>query len=186
MGGGNVLAVDDFRDNPFRKLIGKPGIASPFREGFAGLLGARVFELGMVKLIRREWTGKLVIKGLIAPKDLQEAESFGADAVILSNHGRRQLDGTISPLRVLRAALEEARDMPVMIDSGFRRGTDIVKAIALGAAFVFVGRPINYAATLDGERGVTHATTILGAQLRATRDARKSTPRGYQKRCTLR
>ena len=129
--------------------------------------GREYLTWDMMKMIRSEWAGKLVIKGLVAPEDVRDAAHLGADAVILSNHGGRQLDGTISPLRSLRAAIGEAGSMPVMIDSGFRRGTDIVKAIALGAAFVFIGRPFNYAATLGGEQGVLHATDILGAQLRA-------------------
>ncbi|WP_293196613.1 alpha-hydroxy-acid oxidizing protein [Ottowia sp.] len=72
----------------------------------------------------------------------------------MSNHGGRQLDGTVSPLRVLPAIVKASPSVPVMIDSGFRRGTDVLKALALGAAFVFIGRPFNYAAAVAGEVGV--------------------------------
>jgi L-lactate dehydrogenase (cytochrome) len=76
----------------------------------------------------------------------------GADGIIVSNHGGRQLDGTVPPLRVLPGIVQACPEVPVMIDSGFRRGTDVLKAVALGAKFVFVGRPFNYAAE-RGRRG---------------------------------
>jgi L-lactate dehydrogenase (cytochrome) len=101
------------------------------------------------------------------PADDALARQAGADGVILSNHGGRQLDGAVSPLRALPAALAEAGGMDIMIDSGFRRGTDILKALGLGARFVFVGRPFNYASALAGEAGVDHAIALLRAQLLA-------------------
>lgn len=70
-------------------------------------------------------------------------------------------------MRALRACVAIAGDLPIMIDSGFRRGTDMLKALALGAAFVFVGRPFNYAAALARDEGVRHALTLLAVQLRA-------------------
>ena len=73
------------------------------------------------------------------------------------NHGGRQLDGAVSPMRVLPAIRAAVGDLPLMIDSGFRRGTDVLKALALGADFVFVGRPFNYAATVGGHAGVRKA-----------------------------
>ncbi len=87
--------------------------------------------------------------------------------MILSNHGGRQLDGAVSPMRALPAAVQQAGDMAIMIDSGFRRGTDILKAIGLGAQFVFIGRPFNYASALAGEAGVDHVIGLLRTQLRA-------------------
>lgn len=122
---------------------------------------------GTVRFLRSVWKGRLVIKGLLSPGDVQIARVVGADGVILSNHGGRQLDGAISPMRALPAAIEEAREMPVMIDSGFRRGTDVLKAFGLGAKFVFVGRPFNYACALAGTEGVDHAINLLRVQLRA-------------------
>jgi len=87
--------------------------------------------------------------------------------VILSNHGGRQLDGAISPMRALPYAMEVAGDMSIMVDSGFRRGTDVIKALALGASLVFIGRPFNYAASIGGEAGVEHAIKLLVSEIRA-------------------
>jgi L-lactate dehydrogenase (cytochrome) len=114
-----------------------------------------------VELIRRRWNGKLVVKGLIAPADARIARESGVDGVIISNHGGRQLDGTLSALRTLPEIAAEAGAMTVMLDGGIRRGTDVIKALALGARFVFVGRPLLYAAVAGGEAGVTRALTLL-------------------------
>lgn len=115
--------------------------------------------------IRRQWKGHLVVKGILHPQDARLARDAGADGVILSNHGGRQLDGAVSPLRTLPEAVEAARGIPVMMDCGIRRGTDVLKAMALGASFVFVGRPFVYAAALAGEQGVVHAANILGTEV---------------------
>jgi L-lactate dehydrogenase (cytochrome) len=114
-----------------------------------------------VELIRRRWKGKLVVKGLIAPADARIARESGVDGVIVSNHGGRQLDGTISALRSLPDIAAEAGPMTVMMDGGIRRGTDVIKALALGAHFVFVGRPFLFAAVAAGEPGVQRAITLL-------------------------
>ena len=114
-----------------------------------------------VELIRRRWKGKLVVKGLIAPEDARIARESGVDGVMVSNHGGRQLDCTVSPLRVLPAIAAKAGRMTVMLDGGVRRGTDVLKALALGAQFVFVGRPFLFAAAVGGEEGVSHALRIL-------------------------
>ncbi|HTQ00720.1 MAG TPA: alpha-hydroxy acid oxidase [Casimicrobiaceae bacterium] len=115
--------------------------------------------------IRRRWTGKLVIKGIVHPGDAQIARERGADAIVASNHGGRQLDGTVSPLRVLPLIVDAARDMPVIYDGGIRRGTDVLKALALGARFVFVARPFNYAAAIAGDAGVRHAIALLANEI---------------------
>jgi L-lactate dehydrogenase (cytochrome) len=81
--------------------------------------------------------------------------------VIVSNHGGRQLDGTVSALRTLPEIARDAGGMTVMLDGGIRRGTDVLKALALGAQFVFVGRPFLYAAMVGGEAGVNRALTLL-------------------------
>ena len=85
----------------------------------------------------------------------------GVDGVIVSNHGGRQLDGTLSPLRTLPEIAAQASGMTVMLDSGIRRGTDVIKALALGAQFVFVGRPMLFAAVAAGEPGVARALDLL-------------------------
>jgi L-lactate dehydrogenase (cytochrome) len=114
-----------------------------------------------VELIRRRWKGKLVVKGLIAPADAWIARESGVDGVIVSNHGGRQLDHTVSALRTLPEIAAEANGMTVMLDGGIRRGTDVIKALALGAHFVFVGRPFLYAAIAGGQAGVERAITLL-------------------------
>jgi L-lactate dehydrogenase (cytochrome) len=113
------------------------------------------------RMIRRMWPGQLVIKGLLDVRDARLAVAAGADGIIVSNHGGRQLDGTVPPLRVLPQIVEACPEVPVMVDSGFRRGTDVLKALALGAKFVFIGRPFNYAASVAGEAGVRKAITLL-------------------------
>ncbi|WPB59426.1 alpha-hydroxy acid oxidase [Xylophilus sp. GOD-11R] len=118
-----------------------------------------------MRRIREQWKGKLVLKGVLHPDDAVTARDEGMDAVVLSNHGGRQLDGSVSPMRVLpavRAAVGPG--YPLLIDSGFRRGTDVLKALALGADFVLVGRPFNYAATVGGAAGVAHAAGLLARE----------------------
>lgn len=114
-----------------------------------------------VARIRRRWQGQLIIKGIMHPDDAVLAREYGADGIIVSNHGGRQLDGTVSPLRVLPAIADVAGGMVVMMDSGIRRGSDVLKALASGAHFVFVGRPFNYAAAVGGAAGVAHAIRLL-------------------------
>jgi L-lactate dehydrogenase (cytochrome) len=115
--------------------------------------------------IRRRWSGPLIVKGLLHADDVRLARKHGADGVIVSNHGGRQLDGAIGALRALPAAVEAAGNMPVMIDGGFRRGSDVLKALALGARMVFVGRPLLYAAVAAGEAGVALAIERLRAEV---------------------
>jgi L-lactate dehydrogenase (cytochrome) len=118
-----------------------------------------------LRLIRRLWPGKLVVKGILGAEDAREARDCGADGLIVSNHGGRQLDGAVSPLQALPAVVAAASDLPVMMDSGVRRGSDVLKAIALGARFVFVGRPFAYAAAVGGEAGVAHGIAILQQEI---------------------
>jgi L-lactate dehydrogenase (cytochrome) len=114
-----------------------------------------------IRMIRRMWPGKMIVKGILDVRDARLAIDTGADGIIVSNHGGRQLDGTVSPMRVLPGIVEACPEVPVMIDSGFRRGTDVLKALALGAKFVFVGRPFNYAAAIGGEAGVRKGISLL-------------------------
>ncbi|WMD21996.1 alpha-hydroxy acid oxidase [Achromobacter seleniivolatilans] len=118
-----------------------------------------------VARIRRQWPGTLIIKGILHPQDAALAQQHGADGIIVSNHGGRQLDGAISPLRALPGVVAAAGGMTVMMDSGVRRGSDVLKALALGARCVFVGRPFNYAAAVGGEAGVSHAIALLRAEV---------------------
>jgi len=114
-----------------------------------------------VEAIRKKWKGNLVIKGLMSPDDAFIARDLGADAVILSNHGGRQLDYTVPPLHTLPEIAAAKGDMKVIIDSGIRRGTDVLKALALGADFVFLGRPFLYGSVIGAQAGIEHAMHIL-------------------------
>lgn len=118
-----------------------------------------------VEAIRRRWRGNLVIKGIVSPTDARRARDCGADGVILSNHGGRQLDCTVAPLDTLPQIAAEKGQMKVMIDSGIRRGTDVLKAMSLGADFVFLGRPFLYATVIGGAATVSHAIDLLGNEI---------------------
>src|SRR6266702_2974328 len=118
-----------------------------------------------VELIRKRWKGKLVVKGLVSPADARIARESGVDGVMLSNHGGRQLDYTMSGLRTLPEIAAEATGLTIMVDGGIRRGTDVIKALALGAHFVWIGRPFLYAAIAGGEPGVQRAIALLHAEI---------------------
>jgi L-lactate dehydrogenase (cytochrome) len=123
------------------------------------------FSWQHLALIRSLWSGKLVVKGLLSAEDARIAAGHGVDGVIVSNHGGRQLDGAVAPLRVLPEIAAAAGSMTVMMDSGVRRGTDVLKALALGAQFVFVGRPFLFANAVAGEAGVRHAVKLLREEI---------------------
>lgn len=114
-----------------------------------------------IALIRKKWQGPLVVKGLLSVEDTRRARNIGVDGVIVSSHGGRQLDHAVAPLRVLPRIKAEVPDLTIMVDGGIRRGTEVLKALALGAAAVFVGRPYIYAAAIAGVAGVTHASKLL-------------------------
>jgi L-lactate dehydrogenase (cytochrome) len=118
-----------------------------------------------VREIRARWKGPMVIKGILHPGDAALARQYGMDGVIVSNHGGRQLDGVVPPLRMLPQILDQFKDGPVMLDSGVRRGTDVLKALALGARCVFLGRSFNYAAAVGGPAGVDHAISLLSQEI---------------------
>jgi len=117
------------------------------------------------EISRLAWGVWRALKGILSPDDAVLAKKTGADGVIVSNHGGRQLDGAVSALRVLASIVRETGDMPVMMDGGVRRGSDVIKALALGARCVFVGRPFNYAAPVGGEGGVLHAIDLLRSEI---------------------
>ncbi|GHC16715.1 alpha-hydroxy acid oxidase [Aidingimonas halophila] len=151
----------------FENNAAERGAAIVSRHVARDFSGREHLDWGELRRIRRQWQGRLIIKGVLHPDDVATARDHGADGVILSNHGGRQLDGAISPMRVLPQAVDTAGDMAVMIDSGFRRGTDVIKALALGAQCAFVGRPFNYAAAIGGEAGVDYAIRMLMSEIRA-------------------
>jgi L-lactate dehydrogenase (cytochrome) len=117
--------------------------------------------------IRGLWQGPLIVKGLVSESDAARAAEVGVDAVVLSNHGGRQLDQVVVPLQMLPAVRDRVGDkIAVFVDSGIRRGSDIAVALALGADAVLIGRPYLYGLGAAGERGVAASISMLGAELR--------------------
>lgn len=118
-----------------------------------------------VARMRDKWNGKLVLKGVLHEDDAAQAYATGVDGLIVSNHGGRQLDGAPPTLAVLPSVVRAAGNIPVMVDGGFRRGTDVLKAVALGAKAVFVGRPMLYGLAVAGQAGVARALEIVRSEL---------------------
>ncbi|TMJ82870.1 MAG: alpha-hydroxy-acid oxidizing protein, partial [Alphaproteobacteria bacterium] len=116
--------------------------------------------------IRDRWPRKLIIKGLLSVEDIARAAEIGADAVAVSNHGGRQLDWSIAPIDILPAAREAVgRRIAILVDGGMRRGTDIIKALALGADAVLIGRAALYGVAAAGALGAKRALDILREEL---------------------
>ena len=116
--------------------------------------------------IRAMWKGKLIMKGVLTAQDAQRAVDEGTDGIIVSNHGGRQLDGSIPPLLALPEIVRACPTVPVMMDSGIRRGSDAMKALGLGAKMVFIGRPFGYAAAVGGEPGVQRAIELFATEVK--------------------
>jgi L-lactate dehydrogenase (cytochrome) len=120
-----------------------------------------------VEWVREQWKGPLVIKGVLDPEDATAAANSGADAIVVSNHGGRQLDGVSSTARALpRIAEAVGGRMPVLVDGGVRSGLDVVRMLALGANFVLLGRAWAYALAARGESGVAHVLKLIDAEMR--------------------
>ncbi|KAA2214137.1 alpha-hydroxy-acid oxidizing protein [Pseudoroseomonas oryzae] len=163
-------------DTMFRTLRhhGMPHFENSFAERGAPIIARNVerdfgardhLNWSHIAQIRRQWKGHLVVKGILHGEDARRAAAEGVDGVIVSNHGGRQLDGAISALRALAEVRAVAGGMAVMMDGGVRRGADVLKALALGADFVFAGRPFLYAAAVAGEAGVRHGIDILAQEV---------------------
>ncbi|MGN6501148.1 MAG: alpha-hydroxy acid oxidase, partial [Tsuneonella sp.] len=119
-----------------------------------------------VEWLRGQWRGKLVIKGATQPDECERAVACGVDAIMLSNHGGRQLDGTGSPLDYLPRVRDRVQDTAqLIVDGGVRRGTDVLKAIALGANGCSIGRPYLYGLAAAGEAGVAHVLDIFRSEI---------------------
>jgi len=116
--------------------------------------------------IRDAWGGKLVLKGLLRPEEALRAETIGADAIVVSNHGGRQFDAAPAAIEALPAVAEAVSGrVPILFDSGIRGGLDIMRAIALGADFCLLGRGFVWAVAALGHPGARHAHDILRADL---------------------
>lgn len=157
-------------------LTGDPISFANIRAEFAGEaasvmdFAAKQFDSSVdwanVQWLRERWGGRLVIKGVLSPDDATCARAAGADAVVVSNHGGRQLDQTVAPLDALASIRRAVGDeFEVLLDSGVRRGTDIAIALASGADAVLIGRPYLYGLGAGGEYGVDRAIDILGTEL---------------------
>ena len=115
-----------------------------------------------IRVLRKLWPGVLMVKGILHSEDAVLAAECGADAVIVSNHGGRMLDSSMAPIEVLPEILDAVgKRITVMVDSGVRRGADVVKALALGAQAVLIGRATLYGVAAGGEAGAARAITIL-------------------------
>ncbi len=122
-----------------------------------------------VARIRDQWGGKLILKGINDPEDARIAADFGADAIIVSNHGGRQLDGTVSSIRMLPSIVRAVGDkVEVHLDGGIRSGQDVFKALALGAKSTYIGRSFVYGLGAMGQAGVTRALEVIQKELDIT------------------
>ncbi|WP_343528420.1 FMN-dependent L-lactate dehydrogenase LldD [Sphingomonas sp.] len=160
-------------------LCGRPhdlGNISAYRgaptalEDYIGWLGAN-FDPSIawrdLEWIRDFWKGSMVIKGILDPDDARDAVRFGADGIIVSNHGGRQLDGVLSSAHALPAIADAiGGTLKILADSGIRSGLDVVRMLALGADAVMIGRAFIYALAADGEAGVAHLLSLFAAEMR--------------------
>lgn len=160
-------------------LLGRPhdlGNISAYRgsptglQDYMGYLGAN-FDPSIswkdLEWIRAFWKGPMVIKGILDPEDAQDAVRFGADGIIVSNHGGRQLDGVLSSARALPAIADAVKgQIKILADSGIRNGLDVVRALALGADCAMIGRAYIYALAAAGEAGVKHLLELLEKEMR--------------------
>ncbi len=119
-----------------------------------------------VAQLRAQWTGPLLLKGILHPDDARRALDFGVDGLIVSNHGGRQLDGAVSAVEALPAIVAAVEDrIPLLLDGGIRRGADVVKALALGARAVLIARPQLWGLAVAGEAGVAQVLAIYRAEI---------------------
>lgn len=120
-----------------------------------------------LEFIRSQWKGPLILKGLLDPEDARRAADLGADGIVVSNHGGRQLDGALSSARALPPITDAVGDrLTILADGGVRSGLDVLRLIALGARGVMIGRPWAYALAARGQAGVEHMLQLIEAELR--------------------
>jgi L-lactate dehydrogenase (cytochrome) len=117
--------------------------------------------------IRDAWEGPMIIKGVLDPQDARDAMAFGADGIVVSNHGGRQLDGVLSSARALPAIADTVQgDLKILVDSGIRNGLDVARALALGADAVMLGRAFIYALAACGQAGVGDLLDLFEKEMR--------------------
>ncbi|EXI03654.1 L-lactate dehydrogenase [Acinetobacter baumannii 457946] len=148
------------------KYLGKPtGL-----EDYIGWVGSN-FDSSIswkdLEWIREFWDGPMVIKGILDPEDAKDAVRFGADGIVVSNHGGRQLDGVMSSARALPAIADAVKgDLAILADSGIRNGLDVVRMLALGADTVLLGRAFVYALAAAGGQGVSNLLDLIDKEMR--------------------
>lgn len=153
-----------FMEN-YRKYAPPGTSARELTSFYAGQIPT-IHSWGLIEKIRREWSGTLVLKGIMHPDDASQALRAGVDGIIVSNHGGRQLDRAAAPIDLLPGVVDAVGErMTVMLDSGIRRGADIATALCLGARFTFVGRAPAYGVAAGGTAGALKALSILRSEL---------------------
>jgi L-lactate dehydrogenase (cytochrome) len=124
-------------------------------------------DMDKIAAIRDQWKGKLVLKGIVSEPDMEKAIALGADGIIVSNHGGRQIDAGESSIKSLNRLTARYRDkMTIMMDGGVRSGPDIARAMACGSKFTFMGRPFMYGAAALGNQGGDHTIAMFKAQFK--------------------
>ena len=122
-----------------------------------------------LKRVRDKWKGKLIIKGVMSPDDATQIKEAGADAIQVSNHGGRQLDSATAAINMLPLIRKSVgSDFPLIFDSGIRSGSDIVRALAFGADYAMIGRPVMYAMGADGRKGLRRIVEIIKEEASTT------------------
>jgi isopentenyl diphosphate isomerase/L-lactate dehydrogenase-like FMN-dependent dehydrogenase len=120
-------------------------------------------------VLRDMWPGKILVKGILTPRDAELAVARGADGIIVSNHGGRNFDSSMAPIEALAPIVDAVGERTtVIVDSGFRRGSDVVKALAIGAKLVMVGRATLWGTTVGGEAGAARAINFYREEISRT------------------
>ncbi|MET7795167.1 lactate 2-monooxygenase [Streptomyces decoyicus] len=166
-----VGTANYFTDPAFRAGLAKPVHEDPNAAvmHFLGMFADPAKTWPDLAFLRENWDGPIVLKGILHPEDALRAAEAGMDGVVVSNHGGRQVAGSVAAADALPRVVEAAADrLTVLFDSGIRTGDDIFKALALGAKSVLVGRPYAYGLGLDGQAGVEHVIRCLLAELDLT------------------
>jgi lactate 2-monooxygenase len=166
------VGIANFTSDPvFQRRLRAPPDVDPVAAGaaFAAVFQNPGLSWRQLPLIRDNWDGPILLKGIQSVQDAKLAVEHDIDGIVVSNHGGRQVDGAIASLDALAPIVAAVGDrIAVLFDSGIRTGTDAFKALALGAHAVLIGRPYVYGLALDGEAGVTRVMKLLLAELRRT------------------
>lgn len=155
----------------FANLVEDPAVRMSAQAQAALLARAmdRGLDWGSLRWLRQHWDGPLILKGILHTDDARRALEEGVDALIVSNHGARQLDLAPASITQLPAIVDAVHDrLPVLMDSGIRRGADVARAVALGAQAVLIGRPVLYGLAVDGQAGVQSVLQSLADELERT------------------